>query len=228
MAALLRAVVSMAADSPRSDGVALRLTVEAADTEAKASAYVVLGHDFAARAGGHQSDRQRLLVLAAGRRGANRAAAGRAARRRRRASPRATRSSSRSTTTARASRRTRSSASSSASTPIARTQGFGQNSGLGLSISRQIVQAHGGRIWASNRPASAETAATNRRRATSRRRAPRRGRALRHLPAGDRAVTTRRRRRLVEPARDARSSSARAALWCAALPGRARAPSRWR
>ena len=37
---------------------------------------------------------------------------------------------------------------------------FGQNSGLGLNISRQIIAAHGGRLYAENRPLSDDKAST--------------------------------------------------------------------
>lgn len=37
-------------------------------------------------------------------------------------------------------------------------ESFGQNSGLGLNISRQIMAAHGGRIWAENRASAGKSA----------------------------------------------------------------------
>ena len=60
-------------------------------------------------------------------------------------------------------------------------ESFGQNSGLGLNISRQIVVAHGGRLYAENRPPVGHGARPGRRRRTQERRRPVRHQAPRNL-----------------------------------------------
>ena len=63
---LLTAVTSVANEVPRDDGVKVTLNFEGGN----AQAFVVPGHDFAARPGDQQPDRQCAFVLAAGRHGA--------------------------------------------------------------------------------------------------------------------------------------------------------------
>src|SRR6202453_1083476 len=154
VAALLDAVVSMVADSPGTRGIALRVSIDAVETAPGVRPYCVLGHDlrlaqvitnlvdnacsFSQPGGAGQNTLGRKADAAGG--------------------------------------------EAEHSTRIVLTieddgpgipphaleriferfytdrpdDGFGQNSGLGLSISRQIVQAHFGRIWAENRPSSEE------------------------------------------------------------------------
>ncbi len=158
MAALLRAVVAMAADSPRGKGIALRLTVEGADARAKTPAYVVLGYDSRlAQVITNVIDNACSFSPPGGQ---VRIALSRA---RGESAPDGEPSGDQVVVTI--------DDDGPGVPPHALEriferfytdrpdQGFGQNSGLGLSISRQIVQAHGGRIWASNRPLSPETAA---------------------------------------------------------------------
>ena len=83
-------------------------------------------------------------------------------------------------------------------------ENFGQNSGLGLNISRQIVVAHGGRLWAENRP----PAGLGRGKGDARRQEQRR-RALRDPPAG--CVI--------------RGGGTRARAWHMCCAGQARGPS---
>jgi two-component system sensor histidine kinase ChvG len=152
VAALLGAVVSMVADSPRSRGIALRVSIDAAGTAPGASPYCVLGHDSRlAQVITNLVDNACSFSQPGGEVRIHLGRKADAAR-----------------------------GEAEHSTRILLTieddgpgipphaleriferfytdrpdDGFGQNSGLGLSISRQIVQAHFGRIWAENRPSS--------------------------------------------------------------------------
>jgi two-component system sensor histidine kinase ChvG len=159
MAALLRAVTAMAADSPRGKGIAIRLTIEGADAKTKAPAYVVLGYDSRlAQVITNLIDNACSFSPPGGE---VRIALSRA---RGESAPDGERAGDHVVVTI--------DDDGPGIPPHALEsiferfytdrpgQGFGQNSGLGLSISRQIVQAHGGRIWASNRPLARETAAS--------------------------------------------------------------------
>ena len=150
VAALLHTVVSMIADSPRSRGIALLVTIDESEIEAGASRYCVMGHgsrlaqvitnliDNAcsfSKPGGEvriwlgrkpvsagEVENSRAITIIVDDDGPG-------------IPPHAVERIFERFYTDRP------------------EDGFGQNSGLGLSISRQIVQAHFGRIWAENRSA---------------------------------------------------------------------------
>jgi two-component system sensor histidine kinase ChvG len=152
LVALLRAVVSMAEDSPRRNGVRVRLSVEDADRASGkgGSRYCVLGHDSRlAQVMTNLIDNARSFSEPGGE--------VRVALRRQRID----RDDGFEAEGERILITVEDDGPGMPPHALERIferfytdrpdQGFGQNSGLGLSISRQIVEAHHGRIWGENR-----------------------------------------------------------------------------
>lgn len=151
LVALLRAVVAMAQDSPRHRGVGVRLFVDGADGDQTAARYRVLGHDSRlAQVMTNLIDNARSFSEPGGE--------VRVALRRVAIVP----DDELGETGERILITVEDDGPGIPPHALERIferfytdrpgQGFGQNSGLGLSISRQIVEAHRGRIFAQNRP----------------------------------------------------------------------------
>ena len=157
MAALLRAVVAMAAESPRSNGAKLSLTIEETGPKTKRPAYLVLGYDSRlAQVVTNVIDNACSFSRPGGE--------VRISLSRTRGEPSAEGEPSRDQIVVAVDDEGPGIPPHALERIFERfytdrpDQGFGQNSGLGLSISRQIVAAHGGRIWAANRPAPRDAA----------------------------------------------------------------------
>ena len=139
----------MSLDSPRSNGARIELSVPVRRGTARRRGLFRARPRFAAGAGHHQSHRQRVLVFGTGRRRARLARKDFGATGWRAAEERVVITVDDDGPGIPPHALERIFERFYTDRP---NQGFGQNSGLGLSISRQIVEAHGGKIWAENRP----------------------------------------------------------------------------
>ena len=189
LAALLRAVVAMAQDSPRSNGVRVELSVPVRRGRNASADYFVLGHDSRlAQVVTNLIDNACSFSEPGGvvRVALERASAGPGRKWR---SP-STALSSPSTTTVPASRRTRSSASSSASTPIGRIRASARTPASGCRSRARSSRRMAGGSGLCNRPAdSADVRVAGRERTIRRAGEARRGRAFCRRTAGVRGMS---------------------------------------